>query len=145
MQLNLIRKYFTETTTIGELLINNEFFCHILEDADRGLFASMPLEEIKKKKVYAQTCIPYGSYKVINSYSPRFKEFLPLLLNVPGYAGIRIHPGNYASHTEGCLLPGKYSPKVKDMVSSSKVTFTKLMSLLSKASKKEEIIITITK
>jgi hypothetical protein len=145
MELVLTRKYFTDTSTVSELSVNGTFFCHILEDVDRGLTSSMSLDEIKQKKVFAKTCIPYGKYKVINSYSPRFKKYLPLLLNVPGYAGIRIHPGNRHTDTAGCLLPGKYNSKTPNFVGSSVVTFNSLMKLITQAEKKEEIIISITK
>lgn len=145
MRLELIRKYFTDVSTVGELHVNGKFFCHVLEDVDRGLQSTDKLATIKKLKVYGKTCIPYGTYKVINSFSPRFARYLPLLLNVPGYLGIRIHPGNTASHTHGCLLPGSYSPNTPNFVANSKLTFNALMKLIIAAEKKEEVIITIRK
>lgn len=106
MFITLIRKYFNEHSTIGELFIDNKFFCHVLEDQDRGLDSSMPLEELKKLKVKSQTAIPTGKYEIIINYSPRFKQEMPLLLNVPAYSGIRIHVGNKDTDTDGCLLTG---------------------------------------
>lgn len=126
--------------TISELYIDDVFFSNILEDVDRGLNSKMSLEEISKLKVHSKTAIPTGTYKIIISYSPRFKRQLPLLLNVPGYSGIRIHPGNTEVDTEGCLLPGI---KSKDKVISSRATFDKLFSKLLSSSKKEEIIVSI--
>lgn len=67
----------------------------------------MQLEEIKKKKVYGQTAIPRGSYECVYTYSNRFKKMLPLLKDVPGFDGIRIHSGNSAKDTEGVFLSVK--------------------------------------
>jgi len=106
MYLTLIRKYFNEHSTIGELFINNKFFCHVLEDQDRGLEFDMTIEELKALKVKSQTAIPTGCYEIQITYSPRFKQNMPLLLNVPAYEGIRIHVGNSDEDTDGCLLTG---------------------------------------
>jgi len=62
--------------------------------------------EISKIKVYAQTAIPTGKYQIVMTYSSKFKKVMPLLLNVPGFAGIRIHSGNTADDTEGCIITG---------------------------------------
>lgn len=145
MNIRLIRKFFSEESTIGELYVNDVFQGHILEDKDRGLGASMTLEEIRNLKIHGRTCIPYGTYEIVVSYSNRFKKYLPLLINVPGYLGIRIHPGNKAIHTEGCLLPGEYSPNVPNMVTRSLITFDALFKLIKSVEKKEKITITITK
>jgi 4-hydroxy-3-methylbut-2-en-1-yl diphosphate synthase IspG/GcpE len=141
MELLLKRTTFTEESTIGELYVDGKFECYILEDKDRGLKSSMSLKEIQEKKVYAKTAIPTGKYLVANTHSPRFEKYLPLLLNVPGYAGIRIHPGNYAKDTEGCLLPGV--TKGKDFVGSSRIAFNNLFKKIRAAEKKEKINLTI--
>lgn len=95
-----------EKYTIGKMYIDGQYVCDTLEDTDRGLKKSMSLEEIKQKKVYGQTAIPEGKYQIIWSYSNKFKKNLPLLLNVPGYEGIRIHSGNTDVDTYGCILLG---------------------------------------
>jgi hypothetical protein len=141
MELLLKRTTFTEESTIGELYVDGKFECYILEDKDRGLLSSMSLKEIQEKKVYAKTAIPKGRYLVANTFSPRFEKYLPLVLNVPGYAGIRIHPGNYAKDTEGCLLPGV--TKGKDFVGSSRIAFNNLFKKIRAAEKKEKINLTI--
>ena len=79
---------------IDKLYINNEYFSDALEDPDRSLTDSMSLEEIKKIKIKGNTCIPYGTYNVTITYSPRFKRNLPLINNVKGFEGIRVHNGN---------------------------------------------------
>lgn len=127
--------------TIGKLYIDGEYFCDTIEDADRGLTQTMTDAQIKSKKVYGQTAIPTGTYKVIISYSNKFKRQMPLLLNVPGFLGIRIHSGNTEKDTEGCLIVGKN--KVVGKVIESKDTYNKLFSMLCEANKKEAIKITI--
>ena len=99
----------------------------------------MSEEQIKKIKVYGKTAIPTGKYKVEVTYSPKFKRYLPILLNVRGFSGIRIHSGNTAEDTLGCLLVG--FNKVKGQVINSRVTSDKLTALLRNC--EEEIYITI--
>lgn len=101
------RRYFTDKSTISEVSyegLDRPMF--ILEDVDRGLFQTMPLKDILKIKKKGITAIPYGRYKLADTMSPRFKRRMLILLNVPGYEGIRIHPGVIPEHTEGCLTPG---------------------------------------
>lgn len=105
--LRVERKWKKKDYTIGNLYINDVFFSNILEDTVRGLRQDMTPEEIKKIKIHGQTAIPSGRYEIRVTLSARFRRQLPILLNVPGYAGVRIHPGNTDANTEGCLLPGK--------------------------------------
>lgn len=130
-----------DKSSIGRLSINGLPFCFCLEDKDRGLNSAMDLSTIKKLKEYGQTAIPTGRYEVIINYSNTFKQYLPLLLNVPGYAGVRIHSGNTPAHTLGCILPGESHSK--DFVANSRKAFRRLMVELRKAEKKEKIYITI--
>jgi hypothetical protein len=134
MELKLIRETFTEKSTIGSLYVNGIFFCYTLEDKDRKL-------ESGGVKEYAKTAIPRGKYKVINSFSNRFKKYLPELVNVPQFAGIRIHAGNKAEDSEGCILVG--ATKAVDFIGQSQVTFGKLMKAIQAVEKIERINITI--
>lgn len=127
--------------TIGKLYINNQYFCDTLEDTDRGLTQSMTEQQIGSKKVYGETAIPTGTYRIIISYSNKFKKQMPLLLNVPGFAGIRIHSGNTEKDSLGCILVGKN--KAVGKVLESRDTYSKLFSILYEANKKETIKITI--
>lgn len=142
MTLELKREIFRDNYTISKLYVNGEYFCDTLEDTDRSLYSTDSLEHIKSIKVYGKTAIPYGTYEIAISYSDRFKKFLPLLLRVPGYDGIRIHPGNTEEDTLGCILPGVYN-KVSKVI-NSRITFNKLFPLIQKAIKKEKVFITIS-
>lgn len=138
--------------TIGRLYINGVYFCDTLEDTDRGLKQSMPLKEIEKLKVYGQTAIPTGIYDVLMTYSPKFasrpwaKPYngrLPLLNNVPGFSGVRIHVGNDHTQTLGCLLVGRNT--VVGKVVQSTDTFASLMKnhIIPALNKKDSIRIII--
>ena len=144
MELKLERKYRNNNYCIDKLYINGKYFSDVLEDPDRGLTDTMSLEEIKKIKIKGNTCIPYGTYNITITYSPRFKKNLPLLNNVKGFDGIRIHSGNTPQDTEGCLLLGLN--KVKGRVVDSKVTVNKFIDIVQEAlNKGEKVTITITK
>lgn len=106
MNIKIIRKYKKDSYTIGNLYINGVWFCNTLEDKDRGLKQTDTIEDIKIKKVYGQTAIPIGTYKVALTYSPKFKRTLPYVNDVKGFEGIRIHSGNTATDTQGCILVG---------------------------------------
>lgn len=135
MELLLERKYLGDTYTIGHLYIDGQFFCNILEDKVRDLNKDGDLNDVGETKVYGETAIPYGRYKIIITYSQRFKRDLPLLVDVPHFSGIRIHPGNKSIHTHGCLLPGVNTEKGK--VTSSKATFERLYKLMLESKQKE--------
>lgn len=142
MEIEVKRIARKERYTIGNMYVDDTYFCDTLEDADRGLADTMEIDEILENKLKGITAIPTGKYDVILSFSPRFKRVLPLLLNVKGFEGIRIHSGNTAEDTEGCLLVGENKEKGK--VLNSRATFEKLMSiLLSCEKRKEQVTITI--
>jgi len=141
MKLKLIRTDKTENSTIGELFIDDKFECFILEDKDRGLKKDDPISVIQQNKIFGKTAIPKGTYDVVISFSNRFQTYLPLIVNVPGFEGIRIHPGNKPEDTEGCQLPGV--SRTKDMVMQSKVAFKALFNKLKSVEKTEKITIEI--
>jgi hypothetical protein len=129
MNLRLVREIFTEKSSIGSLYVNEVFECFTLED------------RIRPVKVKGSTAIPYGHYELIISYSERFKKPLPLLLAVPNFDGVRIHPGNTDADTEGCILVGV--EKLQDEIRQSKIAFDKLFKQLLAAAKIEKIFIEI--
>lgn len=124
MILLLKREHIKENYTIGNLYVNGEFFCNTLEDKVRDVNK----DGINESKVWGQTAIPFGKYQVIISYSPKFKVKMPLLLNVPGFEGVRIHAGNTIDDTLGCILVGKNT--IPGEVHESKDTYNKLMGLI---------------
>ena len=99
MKLILVRQKRTATYTLGELFVDGKHFGYTCEDTDRHL-------ETGGVKVYGETCIPSGKYKVRVTTSARFHKELPILENVPSYDGVRIHGGNTAADTLGCILLG---------------------------------------
>ena len=139
MRLTLIRIANRPTYCIGKLYVDGVYFCDTLEDTDRGLDDKMSEEEIKELKVYGETAIPSGIYPVTITYSNKFKKNLPLINNVKGYSGIRIHSGNTAKGTLGCILVGRNKEVGK--VLQSRVTFNALYNMLVRT--KERIIIDI--
>lgn len=128
-----------DTYTIGKLYIDGVYFCDTIEDKDRGLDDSMEESTIKSRKVYGETAIPLGTYKVEITYSPKFKKNLPLLIGVKGFEGIRIHSGNTAKDSLGCIIVGRN--KKVGMMLDSRATMTKLLKVLT--STKENIWLTI--
>lgn len=115
--------------TIGKLSINGVWYCYTLEDA------------VRAEKIPGVTAIPYGTYRVILNESQRFKRVMPLLLDVPNFTGVRIHSGNTATDTEGCLLVGM--TRSIDAVHDSRRAFESLMARLEAAVAGRELI-TIT-
>lgn len=138
--------------TIGRFFANGERVCESLEDTDRGLSQEMPTGRINSIKVYGHTAIPRGIYKVVLSVSKKFKGkpwakryngLVPEILNVKGYSGVRIHPGNRAADTLGCILPG-YNKKVGELVDSTKAYYLLMDNYILPAWKAgEEITIEI--
>ncbi|WP_165020914.1 DUF5675 family protein [Dysgonomonas sp. ZJ279] len=134
MRLLLKRKFKGETYTISDLYIDGVFFCNVIEDKVR----SLPITCSKtpkglactcKEKIYAETAIPAGTYKVTMEYSPRFRRVLPYLHIVPHFIGILIHSGIDEKDSAGCLIVGFNT--VKGKVLQSRVTSDKLNTILS--------------
>lgn len=128
MEIKLVRIAFKETYTIGKLYVDGKYVCDTIEDKDRGLDDSMSANEILKRKVKGQTAIPTGHYVINITYSPKYKRMMPLLLDVKGFSGIRIHSGNTAKDTEGCLIVGKN--KKVGMVLESRDTYQRLFEMM---------------
>lgn len=127
MKLTVRRLELTGQSTIGRLAIDGTDFCWTLEDVVRS-----------GPKVYGQTAIPAGTYAVQLTMSPHFGRVLPLLVGVPGFEGVRIHPGNTAADTEGCLLVGL--GHADDRITDSRAAFDALFARLQAASDRGEAI-----
>ena len=152
MELVLNRKYKLPTYSIGKLYVDGEYFSNTLEDVDRNLNQEMSLEDIKKIKVYGETAIPYGRYKITLVKSPKYSKkqkfveltggLMPYINNVPAWAGCLIHSGNTNKDTLGCILVGENKEKGKVINSFS--TFKRLWKMLAEANERgEEIWLTI--
>lgn len=96
MRLTIIRTHYTPESTAGVMLADDNFLGFTLEDTVRT-----------GPKVPGKTAIPAGRYGLTLSMSNRFQKMLPEILTVPGFAGVRIHGGNTAADTEGCILVGR--------------------------------------
>lgn len=142
VKFNLIRKYFTEYSTIGELFHDGRFVCYILEDKDRMIDNSWELDRIVREKVHGRTAIPTGEYKVEWTYSNRFQKTMPILLRVKGWEGVRIHAGNKPEDTLGCLIPGMTMST--DNVQGSREATLKVYNIIKIAiDNKEQVFINI--
>lgn len=152
LELVLKRTAAKEGYTIGKLYVNGEPFSVTLEDTDRGLDQSMPLEELSAKKEPGKTAIPTGTYRItMGRKSPKFSKidyykdfcgsYMPRLLGIPGFDGVLIHRGNREDNTEGCLLVGDNTSK--GGLSNSKDRWEQLMRLYLLPAKEKGIPITI--
>jgi len=118
--MTLRRRWYSDRSTIGALTLG-EFACFTLEDRVRA----------PGVKVQDKTAIPVGRYRVVVNFSQRFQRMMPLLLEVPMFTGIRIHSGNTAGDTRGCILVGKW--RAPDWVGDSRRAFTELFPLIDAA------------
>lgn len=139
--MTVLRKEWSSVSTIGDMLIDNKFYCYTLEDIDRQHNGSSRKLWRRDLKIAGRTAIPYGKYEIIINWSNKFQCPMPLLLNVPDYEGVRIHAGNTDADTEGCILVG--STQGKDFIGNSRSTFKSLFPIIREALKVGKVWITI--
>jgi hypothetical protein len=113
----LKRHWYSDRSTIGAFTFG-DFFCFALEDRVRA----------DGVKIFGETAVPAGCYRVVVDFSRRFQRRMPLLIDVPMFTGIRIHSGNTNKDTKGCILVG--SSRAPDWVGDSRRTFAKLFLLI---------------
>lgn len=120
MDMRLERVQLDPDVTIGSLTVDGEWMGWTLEDTVRA----------DGVKVFGETAIPAGSYNVDITWSPRFVRDLPLLTNVKGFVGVRIHPGNTAKDTQGCILVGleRYAKSIGKSRDAFVALFMKMQS-----------------
>ncbi len=129
MELLIRRTDYSEESTIGELSVDSQFECYTLED------------KVRPVKIAGKTAIPAGRYEIVINQSQRFGRLLPLFLNVPNFEGVRIHPGNTAADTEGCILVGR--TKKDNSIGESRLAFDALFQKMKAASEVEKIFVEI--
>lgn len=117
----LLRRWFTEQSTIGELYNDRTYLCLTLEDRIRA----------PGVKVHGQTAIPPGVYHLAMTDSLRFGKMMPQILYVPGFEGVRIHSGNVAGDTDGCVLLGV--TRSIDSIGESRAAYAEFLPILKAA------------
>jgi hypothetical protein len=110
--ISIKRDLYTDISTSGQLYVDGKFECYTLED------------KVRPVKIAGLTAIPAGTYDVVITYSPRFDCDMPLLVNVPGFEGVRIHVGNTAADTDGCILVG--AGRTRDKLQGSRIAYDAL-------------------
>lgn len=134
MKLTVQRKWQQASCTIGALRVDDSPECYTLEDQVREVSG----QPVASWKVFGQTAIPRGIYRVRISHSPHFGRDLPELLDVPGFEGVRIHPGNVAADTEGCILVGM--DRLADSIGRSRLAFEPLFAKITQALARGELV-----
>lgn len=140
MKLTLKRIAIRPTYTIGKLYIDDAYFCDTLEDTVRDTNKSGKFDN-GEQKIKGKTAIPYGTYEIKWTYSPRFKKYTPQLMNVPSFEGIRVHAGNTSADTEGCLILGENKQVGK--VLNSRATINKFYPIIKEACSNGKVTIEI--
>jgi hypothetical protein len=108
--------------------------CYTLEDEVRP----------EGVKVYGKTAIPAGRYEIRVTWSDRFQKPMPEVVGVPGFTGIRIHPGNTAANTEGCILVGREKDSNNLAIYKSRDAFRVVFDMIAATLQKESLWLTIT-
>jgi len=135
MELEVKRGPSLQGATLGDLYVDGVHECFTLEDVAR----EVPGAPVESWKVPGETAIPCGRYRVIIDHSAHFGRDLPHILDVPGFTGVRIHSGNSAADTEGCILVGQ--TKEANLIYQSRAAFAALFEKMQAAS---EIWITLS-
>jgi hypothetical protein len=134
LELEILRKFFAKTYTIGKFSVDNIYKCDTCEDPVRELQDinhDGDFDEEGEGKIYGKTAIPCGRHRVIVTYSPKLGRRLPLIVDVLGFTGIRIHGGKNADWSEGCPLVGEN--KIKGGLINYKYWETYIVKLIDEA------------
>ncbi len=134
MEIKVTRIAKRKEYTIGRLTVGDRYLCDTLEPTWRNLKGGA-------RKIKGRTAIPEGRYPMVVTYSQKFERWLPLILGVPNFTAIRIHPGNTVTDTEGCILIGQNLKK--GMVLNSRIWTHRLMKMLDSRRAGEPVFITI--
>ena len=124
MDLVLNRIAKKDKYTIGKLYVKE----YVIDEYSTGRKLTYLCDTLEPKwrdyahgdnKIKGKSAIPEGRYPIVITYSPTFKKWLPLLLGVPNFSGIRIHQGNTVKDTKGCILVGE-NKQVGNVLNSRK-------------------------
>ena len=128
-----IGRLYIKKTVMDEYLAGEEleYICDTLEPQWRDYAKGA-------RKIKGKSAIPEGRYPVVITYSPKFKQWLPLLVNVARFSGIRIHAGNTVKDTQGCILVGLNLKK--GMVLNSRKYVEIIKSKIVEAKDKDEAV-----
>ena len=127
LALRVVREPTQGSATLGALYADHVWQCWTIEDAIRERSG----QPVAYWKIQGRTAIPAGRYRVIVTPSARFQRRLPLLVDVPGFTGVRIHPGNGPLDTDGCLCVGR--TRRVGSVGESRLAFTPLFERIDRA------------
>ena len=142
MEIKLIRKYYQAKYTIGRLYVNNRFFSDCLEPPSLHLTERSALGTILIAKYKGYRAIPTGRYRILITRSRRFGRWLPLLMNVKGFEGIRIHAGNKPEDTRGCILLG-FNHRKGYVLDSTRCVLTLVKMMTEAIAKGEKVFVEV--
>ena len=142
MEIKLIRKYYQAKYTVGRLYVNNRFFSDCLEPPSLHLTERSALGTILIAKYKGYRAIPTGRYRILITRSRRFGRWLPLLLNVKGFEGIRIHAGNKPEDTQGCILLG-FNRRKGYVLDSTRCVLTLVKMITEAIAKGEKVFVEV--
>ena len=142
MEIKLIRKYYQAKYTIGRLYVNNRFFSDCLEPPSLHLTERSALGTILIAKYKGYRAIPTGRYRILITRSRRFGRWLPLLLNVKGFEGIRIHAGNKPEDTRECILLG-FNRRKGYVLDSTRCVLTLVKMMTEAIAKGEKVFVEV--
>ena len=117
MNITVHRKTLTPLSTQGEMSLDGDFECFTLEPV------SIPQPTTVKPRA-----IPAGTYQYTKAASTHFGFTVPVLIGIPNFTAVEIHPGNFPQDTHGCTLVGKLEGA--NYVGQSDAEFAALMNKL---------------
>lgn len=117
-----------KVATIGRMTVDGGWICYTLENPVREVIG----QPVASWKIPAHTAIPVGTYEVQLLPSQHFGRIMPHLLNVPGFEGILIHPGNQPADTAGCILVG-FTLENDTTIGASRGAFSALFGRIEEA------------
>lgn len=127
IELRLQRTNYKLESTAGIIVVNDPaashaIILHTLEPQWRDLEGGAP-------KIRGKTAIPAGNYRLTRWNSPKHKEIVPLLIDVPNFDMVEIHVGNFPRDTQGCILVGKRrcENRFSDYLTNSRAAFKEFM------------------